>query len=159
MFAWTQVRLNLPAWLGVGAALEEGLSDDAAMLSEMDTEWPFFSTTLDLIEMVLAKADPEVAARYDDALVSEELRPIGEELRTRLVRTRQAVLALRSRGVLLAEHPVLARSIAVRNPYVDPLNLMQASLLARVRASEDPRLVRALMITINGIAAGMRNTG
>lgn len=159
VFAWTQVRLNLPAWLGVGAALEEGLSEDAAMLSEMDTQWPFFSTTLDLIEMVLAKADPEVAARYDDALVSEELRPIGEELRARLVRTRQAVLTLRDRGALLANNPVLARSIAVRNPYVDPLNLVQASLLARVRASEDPRLVRALMITINGIAAGMRNTG
>jgi phosphoenolpyruvate carboxylase len=159
VFAWTQVRLNLPAWLGVGAALEAGLQDEPAQLAEMDAQWPFFTTTLDLIEMVLAKADPEVTARYDDALVSEELRPIGEELRARLTRTRQAVLALRGRSELLANNPVIARSIAVRNPYVDPLNLVQASLLARVRASEDPRLIRALMITINGIAAGMRNTG
>lgn len=159
VFAWTQVRLHLPAWLGVGAALEAGLADDPALLAEMDTQWPFFSTTLDLIEMVLAKADPEVTARYDDALVSDDLRPIGEDLRARLVRTRQALLTLRGHSALLVDNPVLARSIAVRNPYVDPLNLVQASLLARARDAADPRLTRALMVTINGIAAGMRNTG
>ena len=87
------------------------------------------------------------------------LRPIGEDLRARLVRTRQALLTLRGHSTLLVDNPVLARSIAVRNPYVDPLNLVQASLLARARAAEDPRLTRALMVTINGIAAGMRNTG
>ena len=161
VFAWTQMRLHLPAWLGAGAALEAALQDgEEPTLREMVAQWPFFSSTLEMMEMVLAKADPDIAARYDAVLVEGDLLRVGEELRARLLRAREAVGRTLGRERLLESNPVLARSIAVRNPYVDPLNLVQASLLRRVRAGEDdPRLQQALLITINGIAAGMRNTG
>lgn len=160
VFAWTQIRLHLPAWLGTAAALEAAFEDgELDDVQQMAAQWPFFRSTLEMIEMVLAKADPDVAARYDALLVSEDLAAIGEDLRARLERTRVAVLAALSRDTLLEASPVIARSIAVRNPYVDPMNRLQAVLLSRVRQEPDPRLLRALMLTINGIAAGMRNTG
>ncbi len=165
VFAWTQVRLMLPAWLGAGVALRAGLDGpDAEVLTEMAESWPFFRSTLDLIEMVLAKSLPDVTARYEALLVPEELQPLGRELRGRLELTRAALHQLLGYDRVLAQNPVLARSIAVRNPYVDPLNRLQAELLCRVRqpgpsAEERRELTRALMVTINGIAAGMRNTG
>jgi phosphoenolpyruvate carboxylase len=130
----------------------------------MVEHWPFLRSTLDLIEMVLAKALPDIAARYDALLVPPDLQPLGEELRGRYELTCRRLLELRGRETLLEENAVLRRSIDVRNPYVDPLNLLQAELLARLRASvgdDDERdAVRAaLLVTINGIAAGMRNTG
>jgi len=160
VFAWMQCRLLLPSWLGVGEALQQAI--DAGQLEElraMTRSWPFFKSTLDLIDMVLAKTEPQIFARYDEALVVPELRPMGEELLARLDTTRAAVLAVLEQDEHLDGLPVIRRSIAVRNPYVDPLNLLQVELLRRVRAGADPALADALLVTVNGIAAGMRNTG
>jgi len=164
VFAWTQTRLLLPAWLGVGAALDAEMSDPEGLaeLREMVAEWPFFRSTLDLIEMVLAKALPDIAERYDRLLVDPSLQPLGADLRARYETTRRRLLELRGRQTLLEESSVLRRSIDVRNPYVDPLNLLQADLLRRLRDPEveDRESVRAaLLLTVNGVAAGMRNTG
>jgi phosphoenolpyruvate carboxylase len=175
-FAWTQTRLLLASWLGVEEILREGLSpEDRAMCSEMYRDWPFFRSTLDLMEMALAKADAGIAAHYDRHLVPPHLQDLGAELRHRLTRAIDTVLAITGHRQLLEENPVLRRSIDVRNPYVDPINLLQVELLRRLRATEDPQegepppsggddsqtsaLRRALLVTINGIAAGLRNTG
>jgi phosphoenolpyruvate carboxylase len=159
VFAWTQTRSMLPAWLGVGEALESALQDGKGpLLAEMLERWPFFASTLAMIAMVLAKTSPEITQRYDERLVEPELREVGTMLRERLERTREVVQRVLGRP-LLADNPVLEGSIAVRNPYVDPLNLLQIEALRRTRVGEDPELVRGLLITINGIVAGMRNTG
>ena len=122
--------------------------------------WPFFQSTLDLIEMVLAKADARIAAEYDRRLVPESLQPLGAELRARLAHATTAVLAITGHRTPVEATPVLRRSIDVRNPYVDPINLVQIELLARLRrAPQTAELMRAFVITVNGIAAGMRNTG
>ncbi|MDP2316216.1 MAG: phosphoenolpyruvate carboxylase [Pseudomonadota bacterium] len=160
-FAWTQVRLMLPAWLGVGEALKAELgAHGEAGLREMLEGWPFFATALDLVEMVLAKALPDVHARYEALLVPQDLWPLGRDLRRRFVVTRDTLLHLRGTHELLVGNGVLRRSIAVRNPYVDPLNILQAVLIRRARAgARDPELDAALLTTFTGIAAGMRNTG
>ena len=166
IFAWTQTRLMLPAWLGVGEALAWSQSDEQHKLRliEMEAQWPFFRSTLGLIEMVLAKALPDISARYDALLVSDDLASLGVKLREAYHHTTQQLLTLRSRQQLLEPQSMLRASIDARNPYVDPLNLMQAELLARLRsgersAEEEDELRSALSITINGIAVGMRNTG
>jgi phosphoenolpyruvate carboxylase len=157
-FAWTQTRLLLGAWLGVDSALERELRRDADLLRAMYREWPHFRSVIDLLEMVLAKAAPDIAAEYDRRLVSPELCPLGADLRARLARASAAVLAVTGHGELIESNPVLRRSIDVRNPYVDPINLVQVELLRRLRAGDDG-VRAALNVTINGIAAGMRNTG
>jgi len=163
IFAWTQNRLILPAWLGVGIALREALDKELGdKLREMRDEWPFFATTLNLVEMVLAKADPDISACYDAELVPEELSALGGSLRQRFFYTRQAVLDAIGHQEPLEDSPALLRSIQVRNPYADALNLMQVELLSAVRQQgdqADPRLHDALLVTMAGIAAGMRNTG
>jgi len=162
VFAWTQVRLMLPAWLGIGAALDaEHEAGGGELLAVMVRDWPFFATTLDLVEMVLAKTLPDVHARYEALLVPPEGQALGTELRARRDRAEAGILGLRGHGRPMEHNPVLRRSIAVRNPYVDVLNALQAALLRRVRAAEqsDPVLDQALLTTVNGIAAGMRNTG
>ena len=161
VFAWTQTRLLLPSWLGVGEALEEAIDrGELECLRQMYRDWAFFRSTLDLIEMVLAKAEARIAAYYDRQLVPPELQNLGDDLRRRLDRTAASVLAATGRERLLADNPVLRRSIDVRNPYVDPINLVQVELLRRLRRSGvDERLRHAFLITVNGIAAGMRNTG
>jgi phosphoenolpyruvate carboxylase len=160
IFAWTQTRLHLPAWLGAGEALttlfEEGRQ---TALQALARQWPFFQSVLDLLEMVLAKADADIAAYYDRVLVPDDLRPLGQDLRGKCRRTIEAVLATKGTARLLADQPDLARTIELRNPYVDPLNLLQAELLRRARTDEDPLIADALLVTVNGIAAGMRNTG
>ena len=168
-FAWMQTRLLLPSWLGVEELAGEALDEnDEAVCREMYREWPFFRSTIDLIAMGLAKADAGIAAHYDRHLVPPEFRDLGEALRARLQRAIRAVLEITGHADLLADNPVLRRSIDVRNPYVDPINLLQVELLRRLRShvasgsDDDPqtvRLRRALLVTINGIAAGMRNTG
>jgi phosphoenolpyruvate carboxylase len=164
-FAWTQTRLNLPAWLGMDAAFEQAIADGQLdELEKMYEGWPFFRSTMALVEMVLAKSDRQIARRYDELLVPAELRNLGQALRSRLERLESLVLAITGHERLLEDNPVLARSIGVRNPYVDPINLMQAELLRKLRRSPDdnepPRdLQDALLVMINGIAAGMRNTG
>jgi phosphoenolpyruvate carboxylase len=150
----------LGAWLGVEEALDRAVArGEGERLRTMYREWPQFQSAVDLIEMVLAKADGRIAAEYDRRLVPASLQPVGEDLRARLARAVQAVRAVSGHGDLLEATPVIRRSIDVRNPYVDPLNLVQVELLRRMRERPDPRVHEALMITVNGIAAGMRNTG
>ena len=159
-FAWTQTRLMLGAWLGVEEALDRAAArGEGELLRTMYREWPSFQSAIDLIEMVLAKADGRIAAEYDRRLVPPELRPLGEDLRARLARAIRAVRAVSGHEHLLEATPVIRRSIDVRNPYVDPLNLVQVELLRRMRAHPDPRVHTGLMVTVNGISAGMRNTG
>jgi phosphoenolpyruvate carboxylase len=159
-FAWTQTRLMLPSWLGIEDALSGAFSGDNGMLRDMYANWAFFASTIDLVEMTLAKADGRIAAQYD-RLVPGDLRPLALDLRARLARAVDAVLSVTCHNVLLEANPVLRRSIGVRNPYVDPINLVQVELLRRLRDSEtmDPALFDAFVVTVNGIAAGMRNTG
>ncbi len=160
VFAWTQTRLLLPAWLGIGEALRSALDDKLGNeLRKMQREWPFFTTTLDLIEMVLAKGDSEVAARYDEILVPEPLHDIGEELRKRFRSAKVVILEIAGRDELLEHQPLVLRPIEVRDPYIDPLNLLQVELLHRSREQVSAGIEDALLIVINGIAAGMRNTG
>ncbi len=161
VFAWTQTRLMTPAWLGLGEGLERV---DPPALRAMYRDWPFFRSTIDLIDMALAKSEPRIAAEYDARLVPKDLRRVGEDLRRRRDRAAAAVLALTGQKRLLGGNPVLRRSIDVRNPYVDPINLIQIEILRRLRAAgsgaaEEDRLRETLLVTINGIAAGMRNTG
>ncbi|HEX5515493.1 MAG TPA: phosphoenolpyruvate carboxylase, partial [Gammaproteobacteria bacterium] len=157
VFSWTQTRLLLPAWLGVGEALQAALAEGREReLQAMFRDWPFFRAFLDMVEMVLAKGDPEVAAQYDHRLVPIRLRPLGEELRERFRTTLAAVLRVTGHKQPLESFPVVRRSVDVRNPYVDPLNLLQVELLYRVRHGGEENLRKALMVVINGIAAGMR---
>jgi phosphoenolpyruvate carboxylase len=159
-FAWTQTRLLLGAWLGAEAALDAAIQPgDQERLREMYREWPYFRSVIDLLEMVLAKAEPGIAAEYDRRLVSPPLQPLGMELRARLERARTAVLRVTGHRELIESNAVLRRSIDVRNPYVDPINLLQVELLRRVRERADDPVRDALHVTINGIAAGLRNTG
>ena len=155
-FAWTQNRLLLPSWLGVDAALEAG---DEADVAAMMKDWPFFRSTIELIEMVLAKAEARVAAHYDRLLVPADLRGLGDALRARLSRTIELVRRTTGHEHLLQTNHALRRSIAVRNPYVDPINVVQAEILRRMRQTPDQTLAEAFIVTVNGIAAGMRNTG
>ena len=159
-FAWTQTRLMLGAWLGVDEALDRAIErGERDRLKTMYREWPHFQSAIGLVEMVLAKADSRIAAEYDRQLVPPELQGIGTDLRARLERAIRGVLDVAGHAELLESTPVIRRSIDVRNPYVDPLNLVQIELLRRVRRQPDARTRTALMVTVNGIAAGMRNTG
>ncbi|MDD9874912.1 MAG: phosphoenolpyruvate carboxylase [Gammaproteobacteria bacterium] len=160
IFAWTQTRLMLPAWLGVGAALQQaGQRGDREVLMEMQRNWPFFKATLDSIEMVFSKANPAVSAIYDERLVSEALQPLGERLRDKYRQTAALVLAVAGHRIPLQDQSVVRRSVEVRSTYVIPLNILQAELLSRVRGGAPGAVQDALLIAINGIAAGMRNTG
>ncbi|CAN6933166.1 unnamed protein product [Brassica oleracea] len=161
VFAWTQTRFVLPAWLGVGAGLkgvsEKGYADD---IQEMYKEWPFFQSTIDLIEMVLAKADIPITKLYDEQLVSENRRGLGDMLRKELMTTEKYVLVITGREKLLESNKSLKKLIESRLPYLNAMNMLQVEVLKRLRRDEDNNKLRdALLITINGIAAGMRNTG
>ncbi|WP_286978183.1 phosphoenolpyruvate carboxylase [Pseudomonas sp.] len=163
IFAWTQTRLMLPAWLGwdhaLGKAIERGEGD---LLRHMREHWPFFRTRIDMLEMVLGKADADIAKLYDERLVSADLRPLGDHLRDLLSQACAAVLELTGQSRLLGHSPVTLASISVRNTYLDPLHLLQAELLARSRMREstaDSPLEQALLVSVAGIAAGLRNTG
>jgi phosphoenolpyruvate carboxylase len=163
IFAWTQTRMMLPAWLGAGQALAEALEQgEGEQLQEMMAGWPFFLARIEMLEMVLSKADGNIARFYEERLADPALWPLGERLRTALAEAIRIVLELRGTTELLAHNRALAESVAVRNPYTDPLHLLQAELLGRTRTlgnALDERLERALLVTVAGIAAGMRNTG
>jgi len=166
IFAWTQMRLMLPSWLGSDVALEEAARHGRMpVLREMMQGWPFFRTYVDMLEMVLAKADLRIASYYEQILVRDpSLRALGESLRSRLQGCIKRLLELKEQERLLEHEPVFAHSMRVRNPYTDPLHYLQAELLRRDRESEGkgevPEMVeRALKVTMAGIAAGMRNTG
>ncbi|MEM9742201.1 MAG: phosphoenolpyruvate carboxylase [Pseudomonadota bacterium] len=165
IFAWSQNRLMLPAWLGAGRALAEAEHDGRrATLQDMVTAWPLFATRLSMLEMVFAKADAELSAYYDDQLVEPELQPIGQQLREQLAEDQRTVLRLLGKDALLEGQDWLRTTIQLRNVYTDPLNILQAELLQRQRLKEEhgapnDLLAQAIMVTIAGVAAGMRNTG
>lgn len=163
IFAWTQTRLMLPAWLGWEAALRNALErGEGGLLGEMREQWPFFRTRIDMLEMVLAKADESIAKLYDERLVDSELRPLGAHLRDLLSQASQVVLGLTGQSQLLTHSPETLEFITVRNTYLDPLHLLQAELLARSRQREQEAgsaLEQALLVSVAGIAAGLRNTG
>ncbi len=160
IFAWTQTKLLLPAWLGVGSALGKAIENgDRKILQEMQQNWPFFKATLDSIEMVFSKANPNVSAIYDERLVEDKLKPLGVALREKYNNTASLLLDITGHQVPLENSPIVRQSVNVRNTYVVPLNLLQVELLARIREEEDETVMNALLVAINGIAAGMRNTG
>jgi len=163
IFAWTQTRLMLPAWLGWEDALFKAIErGEGALLGRMRKEWPFFATRIDMLEMVLAKADREIAQLYDERLVQSELRPLGAHLRDLLSQSVRVVLGLTGQAQLLAHAAETRESIGVRNTYLDPLHLLQAELLARSRRCTGDAcggLEQAMLVTVAGIAAGLRNTG
>ncbi len=160
IFAWSQNRLMLPAWLGFGEALQSMINEgEMAVLEDMCKHWPFFSTRISMLEMVFAKADAVLSAYYDKCLVQDKLLPVGEGLRAQLSADITTVLSLTHDSELMEDAPESLRSFSLRNPYVDPLNLIQAELLRRYRGSQDENLRAAIMVSIAGIAAGLRNTG
>ncbi|OXS15638.1 phosphoenolpyruvate carboxylase [Zobellella denitrificans] len=162
IFAWTQNRLMLPAWLGAHKGLERAIEDGhESTLVAMNKRWPFFRARLDMLEMVFLKADLGLAAYYDSVLVPEALKPLGTRLREELKASMDLILQLKEEAELLSDQPWIKESIKLRNPYTDPLNVLQAELLKRSRQQGEihPVLDQALMVTIAGIAAGMRNTG
>jgi phosphoenolpyruvate carboxylase len=163
IFAWTQTRLMLPAWLGWEAALSKALErGEADLLDEMREQWPFFRTRIDMLEMVLAKADHDIAHLYDQRLVAPELQHLGTHLRGLLSQACAVVLGLTRQSQLLAHSPATLEFISLRNTYLDPLHLLQAELLARSRSREaslESPLEQALLVSVAGIAAGLRNTG
>jgi phosphoenolpyruvate carboxylase len=161
VFAWMQSRHLLPGWLGVGAGLEAASREHGEdLLREMAERWPFFANLLGDVEMVLAKADLDIARRYAE-LAGELGERLHAELQRRFERTCLLVLGLTGEDDLLDREPVLQRSIRLRNPYVDPMSLVQVDLLRRWRDADrdDPDLERALFTTVRGIARGLRNTG
>jgi phosphoenolpyruvate carboxylase len=163
IFAWSQNRLMLPAWLGAGSALAKAVdAGHSALLDEMQQQWPFFATRLSMLEMVFLKADAKIAAYYDKVLVPAALQPLGEQLRQQLAADRQLLLQLIHSDTLMAKEGWIRESIMLRNTYVDPLHILQVELLKRARQAPDDLTAqsnRALMVTIAGIAAGMRNSG
>lgn len=162
IFAWTQMRLMLPAWLGADDALEQHISNDQLdLLQEMYQQWPFFHTYIDMLEMVVSKADPALAQYYERRLVEDELQPLGSVLRERLEQMRKLVLQVKQQTSLLENSRLLEHSMSIRSPYTDPLHYLQAELLHRNRLAGDEgsQVEQALKVTMAGIAAGMRNTG
>lgn len=162
VFAWTQKRLMLPAWLGTDAAFADCQSGkDVHVLKEMIAEWPFFQTQLDMLEMVLAKTDGEISSEYDYALVQPDLRELGDRFCQRMEDLIEMVNTLKDQQQLLEGAPEIKRSLDLRHPYTDPLHFLQIELLSRCRSGEveSEQLDKALLVTIAGIAASMRNTG
>jgi phosphoenolpyruvate carboxylase len=165
VFGWAQSRLMLPGWYGFGTAIKAWLDahPDAglSLLQAMAREWPFFQTLLSNMDMVLAKSDIAIASRYKQLVGDVALR---ESVFARLCAEWQdsvdALLAILEQRVLLERNPLLARNIRNRFPYMDPLNYVQLELLKRYRNGDvDERVLQGIHLTINGIAAGLRNSG
>jgi phosphoenolpyruvate carboxylase len=166
VFSWAQNRSGLTAWYGVGTALEAAVARHGReAVAEMARDWPFFRTLLDDVEMVLAKSDLAIFERHSrlaaDLPEGDLHAKLHPGIAAEFERTREAVLAIKGQRALLAHDRRLALSIRLRNPYVDPISLLQVDLLARWRDAgrPDDALFQALVATVNGIAAGIQNTG
>ena len=167
VFAWTQIRLMLPAWLGTGAAINQMIAQgQKPLLEDMLQHWPYFQTLIDMLEMVLSKSDSHVALYYEAHLTDDaDLKVLGEQLRQRLQDAVETLLTLKGESKLLSSNEVLDQAMKVRKPYLLPLHLLQAELMKRRRrylaecAAEQTPVDHALMVSIAGIAAGLRNTG
>jgi phosphoenolpyruvate carboxylase len=165
VFSWMQSRFNLPGWFGLGSGLQ-AFVEQLTLMQEMYNHWPFFRALLDNAEMSLLKADMEIAGLYsalvpDQALAGRIFSVLLEEYE----RTRAMILSITGHQVLMESEPVIQRSVQLRNPYIDPLNYIQVDLLRRLRELDVPEgpeaqaLREVMVLTINGIAAGLRNTG
>jgi phosphoenolpyruvate carboxylase len=170
VFSWTQCRCLIPAWYGIGASVDQLLAsqpEKRAELQQMYRQWSFFQATIDNAVLALAKTDLKIAEHYAQLARDEQLlASIGDEIAAEYVRTRQAILEITGHDELLDDVPWLQESLRFRNPYVDPLNLIQVELLRRLQQSEDEpdsadhtELRHLLRLTIKGVASGMRNTG
>jgi len=164
VFSWAQCRLMLPGWYGFGSAIRAWLeenSDGLARLQRMHAVWPFFRTQLSNMDMILAKSDLAIASRYSELVPDEDLRErIFSRLSGEWHATREALLMINGASTLLADNSMLALAIKNRTPYMNPLNLLQIELLRRHRTGEtDGRVRRSIHISINGVAAGLRNSG
>lgn len=165
VFSWSLSRMMLPGWYGFGTAVEHWVAqtgDDAvSLLQEMYEKWPFFHALLSNMDMVLAKSDISIASRYAELVSDTELRQrIFSRIEQEWHRTVHWLLKITGQAALLEANPALARSLQSRSPYIDPLNHLQVDLLRRYRTGEhDDSLKRAILLTINGITAGLRNSG
>ncbi|EED33444.1 phosphoenolpyruvate carboxylase [gamma proteobacterium NOR5-3] len=160
IFSWTQNRLMLPSWLGAGAALARELDEHGdQVIAQMFRQWPFFATRMSMLEMVYSKTDSRLSAHYDSKLVDPELLSIGEQLRDQLDNDVKTVLKVLGQDSLLEHLHWTRESLELRNIYTGPLNVLQAELLSRLRRNADDDTRQAIMISIAGVAAGMRNTG
>jgi len=162
VFSWTQARIILPGWYGIGTALEEGVRRyGLEQIRTMERHWPFFAATLSNAELALSKADLGIAERYVRLVQDDDLRRrIGNQLRDEYHRSLRMILEITGQERLLDREPVLQRSIDRRNPYVDPLSVIQVELLRRWRQQpDDEDLIQTLHLAVNGIAGGLKNTG
>ncbi len=165
VFSWMQSRHTLPGWFGLGSAITEHLAEspeDSNLLKMMYAQWPFWRTLIDNAQMILAKADMVIARLYADLVQDASTRTtIFDRIEAEHQRTVEVILQITSQSQLLERSPVLLRSIQRRNPYVDPLSFIQLVLLRRLRSGEEPRdeMLTAVLESINGIAAGLKNTG
>ncbi|GAB4066054.1 phosphoenolpyruvate carboxylase [Ancylobacter sonchi] len=164
VFSWAQCRLMLPGWYGFGTAIREWLAknpDGLPLLQEMYREWPFFRTQLSNMDMVLSKSSIAIASRYAKLVEDAELREsIFGRIRAEHQAAIDALLAISEQSKLLGSNPALDRSIRARFPYIDPLNHVQVELLRKYRANDtDEKVLQGIQLTINGISAGLRNSG
>ena len=158
VFSWSQARVMLPGWFGFGSA---AAGHDLAALAELAEAWPFFASALANLEMVMAKADMRIARRYAGLVADAALRQsVSAAIEAEFDRTTEAVLTIRRRSGLLDDNPELAAHIRYRRPYIEALNHLQIELIARHRdGDDDPQVREGILLTMNGIATGLRNSG